>query len=299
MKKIDISVIIPSFNNEKTIEECVSSVLKNDYEKFEVIVVDDKSTDGTKEIVKRLNDGRVRLIVNRSNSGSSFSRNRGIRMSKGEIILLLDSDSYVEKDWIKRHITLHRKIKADIIGGGIVGIHKTPFGKADGFSTWFTSIPYSKDFYLKKLHLPTNNMSIKRRVFKKVGYLNESLKQAGEDSEFCFRALKNGLKIYFKSDLAAYHHDREGFKGFIRHQEHFGNHAVKMRREMKMDYSFLMPKSYFMAYLYILPLSCLYTCFIIRKWVIYEPSVLLYSPLIFLGKLKQAIAIKDSFRNKR
>lgn len=294
-----VSVIIPAYNAEKTIKQCVEYVLNNDYENFELIVIDDKSSDNTTEIVRNINDKRLKLFFNKINSGSSFSRNWGIKKSKGEIILLLDSDSYVPNGWIKRHVELFEKIPIDIIGGGIVSIHKTIFGMADCFCTWFTSIPYSKDYYLKKLHLPTNNMSIKKRVFKKIGYFNESLREGGEDAEFCFKALKNNLKIFFKSDLIVYHYDRDDFKGFIKHQEHFGKHAVRMRRERGMDYSFLMPKSYFTAFLYIFPLSLLYTGFIIIKWLAYRPSVLLYSPLIFISKLKQAIAIKDSFKSKQ
>lgn len=298
MKKI--SVIIPTYNAEKTVKQCVESVLQNDYGNFEVIVIDGNSTDGTQNVLKSISikDKRLKIYVNEINSGASFSRNFGIKKSEGEIKILLDSDSYVPADWIRKHVELHEKIDADIIGGGIVGVHKTAFGKADSFCNWWTSIPFSKDYFLKKLHLPTNNLSMKNSVFKKIGYLNESLRIGGEDAEFCFRAMKNNLKIYFKLDLIVYHHDRDYLDAFVKHQENWGKHAVNMRKKLNMDYSFLMPKSYLMSFLYIMPLAVLYTAFIVSKWVKYQPSVLVYSPIIFYGKLRQTIAIKDSFKQK-
>ncbi len=291
-----ISVIIPVYNGRDTIEKCLLSVLDNDYEEFEVIVVDDSSTDGTTEVLRSIKHERLKLFVNVINSGASFSRNFGIKKSSGDIVLLLDSDSYVDKGWIKRHACAHNNIDADIIGGGIVGIHETIFGRCDGFCNWWTSIPYSRSHYVKKLHIPTNNISIKKDVFRKIGHFREELRLGGEDAEFCSRALKNGVKIYFMSDLIAYHYDRDDYEGYIKHQENWGRHAVRMRKGMKMEYSYLMPDSYIKAWFYILPLAILYTAFIVAKWVRYKPSVLIFSPLIFLGKIRQTAVIKDSFK---
>ncbi|MDP2922973.1 MAG: glycosyltransferase [Candidatus Omnitrophota bacterium] len=292
---VKISVTIPVFNAEKTIQQCIKSVLDNDYENFEVILVDDHSTDKTRDILEGIGDTRARALMNKVNSGASISRNYGIKESRGDIILLLDSDSYVNKDWIAGHVRVHQEISADIVGGGMVGIYKTIFGKCDNFCSWFTSIPFSKSYYLTRSHLPTNNMSIKRNVFKEVGYFNGSLK-TGEDAEFCFRALRKKYKIYYKSDLVAYHYDRNNFRDFLTHQENWGKHAIQMRQNNNMDFSYLLPKSYIVAYLYIFPLSLLYTGYIISKWVRYAPSVLWCAPIIFLGKLQQALAIKNSFK---
>jgi len=295
MKKA--SVIIPNYNGASTLGNCLTSVLTNDYPDFEVVVVDDQSTDQSLKIIQNINDHRLRLICNERNSGAAFSRNRGIRNANGDIIILLDSDSYVERDWIGKHVQLSSTIDADIIGGGMVGIHQSIAGACDGFCTWYTSIPFSKDFYLKKLHLPTNNMSLRKNVFKEIGNFNEQIiKVGGEDAEFCHRALQKGLKIYFKSDLVAYHYDRNDFKEYLKHQENWGKFAVKMRKTQKMDYHYLLPNTYGMAHLYILPLAILYTGYIVCRWLPYRPSILIYSPIIFLGKLKQTIAIKNSFK---
>lgn len=296
---IEVSVVIPNYNSEKTIKKCVKSVLANKGDNFEVLVIDDKSTDKSRDILKKIKDKKLKVIQNKKNSGASYSRNFGIKNSKGEIVILLDSDSYVESDWVKKHYEMHKKISAEIIGGGMVGFHKTIYGKCDAYCNWWTSVPYSKNYFLKKLHLPTNNISFKKSIFEEIGYFRDELSQGGEDAEFCFRAIKNKIKIYFKSDLIAHHYDRDDYQGYIKHQEHFGKHAIEMRRKLKMDYDYLMPKNYLISHLYIIPLALLYTSFIISKWFKYESKIILYSPLIFLGKLKQTIEMKNSLKFKK
>ena len=299
MKKM-VSVIVPMYNAEKTIFRCISSVLENAYENFEVIVINDLSTDKSLEILSSIKDKRLKLFSNRSKQSASFSRNFGIEHSTGELIILLDSDTYVQKNWILNHVLSQELINSGIVGGGIVGVQKTIFGKADSFCSWWTSIPGGKPYYLKKLHIPTNNMSIDRQIFDKIGYLKQILKgvgDGGEDAEFCFRALKANIKIYVDPSIIAYHYDRDNLKGFLKHQQNWGKHAVIMRKMLDMEYSFLMPDNYFMAHLYIIPLAILYTGFIVKKWLLYRPSFVLYSPLIFLGKLFQTTEIKNSFKN--
>jgi len=291
-----ISVIIPCYQAEKTIHKCINSVLANDYKDYELIIVDDASTDATQKIITEFKAPQIKCFFNQKNRGPSFSRNYGLKMAQGEIMLLLDADTYVKEDWMRKHLEKQQTIEADIIGGGISGIHKTIFGKADGFCAWWTSIPERKEYYLKKHHLPTNNLSIKRKVFEKIGFFREDLISGGEDSEFCFRALKANLKIFFVSDVLVYHQDRDAFKSFLQHQENWGKCSGKMRKDLKMDYCFVLPKSYRQACFYILPLAILYTLFIIGCWFRYRPSVVLYAPLIFIGKLKQAMAIKNSYR---
>jgi glycosyltransferase involved in cell wall biosynthesis len=270
-------------------------VLCNDYSDFEVIVVDDHSTDNTKEIVKSIKDNRLRLLANKENQGASYSRNRGVKNSKSSIIIFLDADSYVDNDWLIKHSKLHQDGVANIIAGGVIGIHKTVFGVADGFCNWWTSVPFSRDHYVKRLHIPTNNLSINKKVFSQIGYFQEELRLGGEDVEFCFRSRKNKIPIFFKSDLTIYHYDRSNYSDFIKHQEHWGKHAVKMHKNLKMEHSFLIPSSKSLAFFYVFPLALLYSGLIIIQWIKYKPSVILYAPLIFIGKLKQAIVIKNSF----
>lgn len=91
------SVIIPVYNVEKYLKKCIESLLKQQYTDMEIILIDDKSTDNSLSIAKKyLEYNNVRLILKEKNTGLSDTRNTGIREAKGQYILFLDSDDYVE-----------------------------------------------------------------------------------------------------------------------------------------------------------------------------------------------------------
>ncbi|MBU1120666.1 glycosyltransferase family 2 protein, partial [Candidatus Micrarchaeota archaeon] len=94
-----ISVIIPTFNAEKTIKDCINSILKQKInEEIELIVVDDGSNDRTREIVKSFG-GKAKLIEQK-HKGPAAARNNGAKNAKGEIILFTDSDCVVGENWV-------------------------------------------------------------------------------------------------------------------------------------------------------------------------------------------------------
>ena len=93
MKKI--SFIIPAYNAEKVIEECIRSIIKIDYNNYEIVVVNDGSTDHTEEIIKSYNDARLKVITQK-NSGVSTARNRGLLEASGEYIAFVDADDTLE-----------------------------------------------------------------------------------------------------------------------------------------------------------------------------------------------------------
>lgn len=92
MHSVKISVVIPTYNREKTIRYCLDSVLNQTYSPIEIIVVDDCSTDMTVPVIKSYSDIRIRCIVLDKNSGAQAARNRGIKEAKGEWIAFQDSD---------------------------------------------------------------------------------------------------------------------------------------------------------------------------------------------------------------
>lgn len=87
-----VSIIVPAYNCEKYINATIDSILNQTYSKFEIIVIDDYSTDSTAELVKKYNDERIVYLINDKQSGAAFSRNRGIRHARGEYIAFLDGD---------------------------------------------------------------------------------------------------------------------------------------------------------------------------------------------------------------
>ena len=99
-----VSIIMPSYNTAKYIEESIQSVLNQTYKNWELIIVDDCSTDNTDEIVSQFNDKRIIYLKNEQNSGAAISRNRALREAKGKWIAFLDSDDLWLPEKLERQI---------------------------------------------------------------------------------------------------------------------------------------------------------------------------------------------------
>lgn len=105
-----VSIIMPSYNTAKYILDSINSVLSQTYRNFELIIVDDCSTDNTDEAVKPfLSDNRIRYLKNEKNSGAAVSRNYALREAKGKWIAFLDSDDLWEKDKLEKQISFMEK----------------------------------------------------------------------------------------------------------------------------------------------------------------------------------------------
>lgn len=104
-----VSVIMPSYNTAKFIKETVESVLSQTYQNFEIIIVDDCSTDNTDEVVAGIEDERIKYIKNEKNSGAAISRNRALREAKGKWIAFLDSDDVWLPEKLEKQIAFMKE----------------------------------------------------------------------------------------------------------------------------------------------------------------------------------------------
>lgn len=114
MKKI--SVIIPAYNAEKYVGRCVNSVLEQDYEGMEIIVVNDGSTDGTDRVLSEFGD-RIRYIKKEKNGGVSAARNSALEAASGDYVLFVDSDDSIPRGAVKKYLEIAESFKPDIIRG--------------------------------------------------------------------------------------------------------------------------------------------------------------------------------------
>ena len=99
-----VSIVTPSYNTGKWIGETIESVLKQTYGNWEMIIVDDCSTDNTDEVVARYSDSRIKYFKNAKNSGAAVSRNKAIKMAKGDYIAFLDSDDLWVPDKLEKQL---------------------------------------------------------------------------------------------------------------------------------------------------------------------------------------------------
>lgn len=122
-----VSIVFPVYNCEKYLERCVDSVRNQTYQRIELILVDDGSKDSSATIIKKYMDIDCRVIgIFQDNQGPSVARNTGMQNAQGEYIMFIDSDDYVDCDYVEQYITAISEKKYDIVMGGyrkITGSH--------------------------------------------------------------------------------------------------------------------------------------------------------------------------------
>lgn len=159
----DVSIIIPTYNREKTIERAIDSVLSQNTDlTYEIIVVDDGSTDGTQKIIEDKYGDKVRYIRHETNKGGCAARNTGIRNAKGDYITFLDSDDKWFSVKLSRHYRFLKKTDSDIVICTVIRVDKT------GESA-YPEHHYTGDIHKQLLHgnfISTGMIFGKRECFK-------------------------------------------------------------------------------------------------------------------------------------
>jgi len=179
-----VSVVIPTYNRLPILKEAVDSVLAQDFEDMELIVVDDGSTDGTAEEMKR-HGGRVKLIEDSENRGVSAARNRGILHARGKYIAFLDSDDL----WVKGKLKIQVAFLDDNPHYPLCYTDEIWIRKGKRVNPMLKHAKYSGWIFEKCLPLcmiSPSSVMIKKSVFSKVGLFDEALPVC-EDYDFWLR----------------------------------------------------------------------------------------------------------------
>lgn len=187
-----VSVIMPTFNRAATIQRAIDSVLSQTYRDFELIVVDDGSTDGTADIVRANRDERIFLVVSESNRGAAAARNLGVSQSTGEVICFLDSDDVWLCTFLARSVEkLQQTPEAVFVYALLVNGPRWTLEGAGKFrealTQGFVSI--------------TITMAVRRSAFLSVGGFDESLKMC-QDDDLCFKLVRTGAFALIPEALA-------------------------------------------------------------------------------------------------
>jgi len=122
MRRPLVSVFIPTYNREKYVFESVCSILNQSFKDFELIVVDDGSTDHTRDILASIKDERLKVYFNDKNMGIPYTRNRGIELASGEYFALLDSDDVATVDRLEKQVDFLNKHPDCAVVGGFIAI---------------------------------------------------------------------------------------------------------------------------------------------------------------------------------
>lgn len=118
MENVLVTVFIPVYNAEKYIKECIESVLAQTYQNFEILVVDDGSTDKSLDIIRTYNDERIRIYANDKNCGIPYTRNRGLELARGKYIAFLDADDVAYPKRLQKSVEfLEKHPEYRVVGG--------------------------------------------------------------------------------------------------------------------------------------------------------------------------------------
>jgi len=208
MEDIYFSVVIPLYNKEKHIRRAIDSVLNQSYQNFEIIIVDDGSTDKGASRVREYSDDRINLI-SQKNQGVSAARNKGIKAAKYEYIGLLDADDAWKKNFLKEISLLINDYPNKAVYATAYEFYlEDDFIKKAQYSNLPNNFRGEIDNYfkytLKNPLISASSVVISKNIFDSVGFFDTSLTR-GEDLDMWFRISLNEKITFIYKSLAIYY----------------------------------------------------------------------------------------------
>ena len=179
-----ISVVLSTYNDEQTISHAIKSILNQSYLNFELIIINDCSTDKTKEMIQSFDDSRLIYIENQKNIGRSRSRNRGIMIAKGEFIAIMDGDDISAPNRLGVQVNyLKKNPNIDLVASNVIYFYRN---KVIGISKLELLKLNIFNFYLRASEMPHPTWMGRANFFRKFKY--DFKMDQSEDSDLLFRA---------------------------------------------------------------------------------------------------------------
>ncbi len=212
-----VSVVVCTYNGERTLDQCLASLRALDYPDYEVIVVNDGSTDDTRAVLARHPCVRT---IHQENLGLSAARNVGLQASTGEIVAYIDSDCFADADWLTFLIDQLERTGAAAVGGP----NLTPPG--DWLSASVAASPGQPAHVLvddqTAEHIPGCNMAFRRAALEAINGFDIQFRTAGDDVDICWRLQHDGYWISFAPGALVWHHRRTSPARYLRQQAGYG-----------------------------------------------------------------------------
>lgn len=227
-----VSVVVCSYNGAATIAETLGALARLDYPDYEVIVVDDGSTDGTGEIASRF----ACRLISVENGGLGHARNIGAEAASGEIVAYLDDDAYPDPDWMRYLAHTFRSTDYAAVGGPNI-----PPGDEGWIARAIAHAPGGPIHVLtsdrEAEHIPGCNLAVRRESLEEVGGFDAVFRAAGDDVDVCWRLLDRGWRLGFQPAAAVFHHRRKTFGAYWRQQRGYGRAEAQLERKWPEKYN--------------------------------------------------------------
>jgi GT2 family glycosyltransferase len=227
-----MSVIVCSHNGGSTLRDCFEGLSRLDYPDYEVIVVDDGSTDGAIAIAE---DYGFRLIRT-PNRGLGSARNTGLEAATGEIVAYIDDDAYPDPHWL-------RYLAAGFAGSshaGIGGPNIPPPG--DGTIADCVAASPGRPIHVllsdeEAEHIPGCNMAFRRHALAAIGGFDPRFRAAGDDVDVCWRLQERGWTLGFSPAAVVWHHARNSIRAYWKQQRGYGRAETVLERKWPEKYN--------------------------------------------------------------
>jgi len=223
-----VSVIVASYNGAHTLPACLDSLERLNYPDYEVILVDDGSTDGTREIAAA--HPNIRCIRHAANYGLSVARNTGIEATTGEIVAFTDADCRADEDWLYY-------VVGDLLNSAFVGMggpNLLPLEDSAVAAAVMASPGGPAHVMLtdrQAEHIPGCNMVFYRWALVEIGGFDPNFRKAGEDVDMCWRLQQAGFKLGFSAAGLVWHYRRSTVGAYLKQQSGYGEAEALLVRK--------------------------------------------------------------------
>jgi GT2 family glycosyltransferase len=226
------SVVVCTRNGAKTLRDCLAGLFELDYPDFEVLVVDDGSTDATRAIA----DAFPCRVINSGGRGLSHARNRGLQASTGEIVAYLDDDARPDPHWLTYIASTLRATDHAGVGGPNIAPVDSPLvarcvDQAPGLPTHVLLDDRVAE------HIPGCNMAFRRDRLDAIGGFDPQFRTAGDDVDVCWRLQAHGWTLGFNAAAMVFHRRRQSVRRYLRQQFGYGTAEALLERKWPEKYN--------------------------------------------------------------
>jgi len=229
-----VSVVVCSCNGARTIDDCCASLRQLDYPDFEVIVVDDGSTDGTGAIARE----HGFRVIRTENRGLSSARNAGLEAATGEIVAYIDDDVRPDPHWLTYLVSTFMRTRHAGVGGPNIA----PSG--DGrIADCVANAPGNPTHVLlsdqEAEHIPGCNMAFRKAALQAIGGFDPQFHAAGDDVDVCWRLQERGWTLGFNPAAMVWHHRRSSIRAYWKQQKGYGKAEALLEQKWPEKYNVL------------------------------------------------------------
>jgi len=277
------SIIVPVFNRPDEIKELFESLSRQTYTNFEVIVIEDGSSEKCEELLASFDWPFNYHYLYQENQGQGFARNNGMKIAKGDFFIIFDSDVIVPENYLEKVFEGIKKNQLDAFGG--------PDAAADDFSPWQKAMDFAMTSFwttggirgaLKdksKYQARGFNMGISPKVFERTGGFMDPNK--GEDIEWSIRIKKLGFKLELIPEAFVFHKRKSNFLSFIKQGFSFGQNRINVSRYHSGEVKLI----HFLPFFFLLFVLGIFPAFVLSPIIFKFQIILLsiWSILIFIN----------------